>query len=61
MTDVKEKRICIRLGKTAVKTHKMLKEVYVDTALGLTLTYELFKGLKKCWMWVDNDERSWTF
>jgi hypothetical protein len=28
-------------------TYKMLKEVFVDTALGLTITYELFEGLKK--------------
>jgi hypothetical protein len=40
MTDVKERRICIKfcfkLGKTAVETHKILKEAFGDNALGLT-------------------------
>jgi hypothetical protein len=44
MTDVKEQRICIKfclkLGKTASETHRMLKEAFGDNALGQTQTYE---------------------
>jgi hypothetical protein len=35
MTDVKEWRICIKLGKIAAETYKMLKEAFGDNALGL--------------------------
>jgi hypothetical protein len=62
MTDVKEQRICIKfcfkLGETAAETHKMLREVFGDSALGLTQTYEWFKRFKNGRMSVDDDERS---
>jgi len=42
MTDVKEQWICIKLcfklGKTALETHRMLKEAFGNNALGQTQT-----------------------
>ena len=62
MTVVKEQRICIKfcskLGKTASKTHRMLKEAFGDNSLGQTQTYEWFKRLKNRWMSVVYEERS---
>jgi hypothetical protein len=62
MTYVKEQQICIKFcfkpGKMAVETHKMLKKVFGDNAVGLTQTYEWFKCFKNGWTSVDNDERS---
>ena len=50
MTDVKEQQICIKfcfkLGKTALETHRILKEAFGDNALGLTQTYKWFKRFK---------------
>jgi len=50
ITDVKEQRICtkfsFKLGKPEADTHKMIKEAFGDTSLGLTLTYEWFKRFK---------------
>jgi hypothetical protein len=36
----------------------VLKETFGDNALGLTQTYGWFKGFKRGWMSVDDDERS---
>jgi hypothetical protein len=61
MTAVKEQRICIKfcfeLSKTAVETHKMLKEAFGDNAIGLTQTCEWFKHFRNGRMSVDDDER----
>jgi len=50
MTDVKEQRVyiklCFKLGKMAVETHRMLKEAFGDNALGQTQTNEWFKHFK---------------
>ena len=51
ITEKKEQRICIKfcvkLGKTASETHRMLKEAVGDNALGQMQNYEWFKRLKK--------------
>jgi hypothetical protein len=50
MTDVKMERIyikfCFKLGKTALETHRMLKEAFGDNAVRQTQTYEWFKRFK---------------
>jgi len=44
MTDVKKQwictKFCFKLGKTALETHRMLKEAFGDNALGQTHTYK---------------------
>jgi len=63
MIDVKEQRICIKflfkLGKTALKTNRMLKEVRVfgDNSRDQTQTYEWFKLFKNLRISVDDEER----
>ena len=39
-------------------SHKMLKEVFGDKAIGQTQTYEWFKRFKNRWMLVDDEEHS---
>jgi hypothetical protein len=50
MADVKEQRIyiklCFRLNKTAVETHRMLKEAFIEQALSQARTFEWFKRFK---------------
>jgi hypothetical protein len=66
MTDVWERKICIKfcskLGKTAVETCKTLKEAFDDNTLGLIQTYDYFYELYKCFnkgqVSVDIDEHS---
>jgi hypothetical protein len=62
MTDMKEQRICVKfcfkLGKTAVETHRILREAFGDNALGQTQTYERFTRFKNGRMSVDDDEPS---
>jgi hypothetical protein len=59
MVDVKEQRVCIKfcfkLGKSAAKTQKMLKQAFGDDALGQVQTYDWFKNRQ---MSVDEDECS---
>jgi hypothetical protein len=44
MVDVKEQRVCIKfcfkLGKSAAKTHQMIKQAFGDDALGQTQNYD---------------------
>jgi hypothetical protein len=53
MADLKEQRIyvkfCFRLGKTASKTHEMLKTAFGDNAMERTQTFELFCRFKRRW------------
>jgi hypothetical protein len=53
---VKEQRICVKfcfiLVKTISETHRMLKEVFGDNALGQTQTYKWIKRFKNGWMSV---------
>jgi len=62
MTDVTEQwictKFCFKLSKTALETHKMLKEAFDDNALGQTHTHEWFKHFKNRWMSVDDEEHS---
>jgi hypothetical protein len=50
MADVKKQRICIKfcfkLNKTVAETHRMLKEVFGEQALGQARTFEWFKRFK---------------
>jgi hypothetical protein len=50
MVDVKEQRIyikfCLKLGKSAAKTHQMIKQAFGDDALGQTQTYDWFNWFK---------------
>jgi len=50
MADVKEQRICIKfcfkLNKTAVETHRMLKEAFGEQALSQARTFEWFTHFK---------------
>ena len=61
MVDVKEQRVCIKfcfkLGKSAAKTHQMIKQAFGDHALGQTQTYNWFNRFKNGRTSVD-DERS---
>jgi hypothetical protein len=49
MADVKEQRncikICLKLNKTAAKTHRMLKETFGEQALSQARTFEWFKWI----------------
>jgi hypothetical protein len=62
MTDVKKQwiytKFYFKLSKTALETHRMLKEAFGDNALGRTHTYEWFKRFKNRWMSVDDEEHS---
>ena len=51
-------KFCLKFGKTASETHRMLKEAFVDNALHLTQTYELFQRFEKGRMSVDDEKRS---
>jgi hypothetical protein len=59
MTDVKEQwigiKFCIKLGKTALETHKMFKKAFGYNALGHRQTYEWFKCFKNGRMSVDEE------
>jgi len=59
MTDLKGQWICIKfrckLSKTALETHRMLKEAFGDSALCQTQIYEWFKRFKSGWMSVLDD------
>jgi len=61
--DVKEQWICIKfcfkLGKTALETHRMLKEAFGDNALGQMQTYGWFQHFRNGWMSVNDEECSW--
>jgi hypothetical protein len=61
ITDVKEQGICIKfcfkLGKTALETHRMLKETFGDNVLNQMQTNKWFKCFKNEWMSVDDDVR----
>jgi len=62
MSDVKEQWIginfCFKLSKTAVETHKMLKNAFGDNVLSQTQTYKWFKHFKNGWMSVTDEECS---
>jgi hypothetical protein len=59
MADVKGHRVCIKfcfkLGKNATKTHKMLKQVFGEDALGQTQTYDWFNRFKNGRTSVDGE------
>jgi hypothetical protein len=59
---VKEKwicnKFCLKLGKTASETQRMLKEAMGDNAVGQTQTIERFKCFEKGRISVDDEERS---
>jgi hypothetical protein len=50
MVDVKERCVCIKfcfkLGKSAAKTHQMIKQAFGDEALGQMQTYDCFNRFK---------------
>jgi hypothetical protein len=62
MVDVKERRVCIKfclkLGKSAAKTHQMIKQAFGDDALGQTQNYDWFNRFKNGRTSVDDDESS---
>jgi hypothetical protein len=57
MADLKEHRICVKccfkLGKTASKTHEMIKTAFGDNAMGRTQTFEWFSRFKT---WIEHQE-----
>jgi hypothetical protein len=59
MVDMKEQHVCIKfqfkLGQSAVKTHKMLKQAFGDV-LGQKQTNVWFNQIKNGRMSVDDDE-----
>jgi hypothetical protein len=62
MVDMKEQRVCItfcfKLGKSAAKTHQMIKRAFGDDALGQMQTCDWFNQFKNGRTSVDDDERS---
>jgi transposase len=58
MVDVKEQRICIKfcfkLGKSAAKTHQMIKQAFGDDALDQTQNYDWFNRFKNGLLHHDN-------
>jgi hypothetical protein len=62
MVHVKEQcvciKLCLKLGKSAAKTHQMLEQLSGDDALGQTQTYNWFNQFKNGPMSVDDNERS---
>jgi hypothetical protein len=62
MADVKKQIICIKfcfkLKKTAVETHRMLKEAFGEQALSQARTFEWFKRFKDCRESVDDRKHS---
>lgn len=59
MADLREQRVCIKfcfkLGKTAAKTHQMLKQAFGDNSLGQTQTYDWYKRFKNGRTSTDDD------
>jgi hypothetical protein len=62
MTDVKKQwictKFCFKLDKTALKTHRMLKEAFGDNVLGRMHSYKWSKRFKNGWMSIDDEEYS---
>lgn len=59
MADLREQRVCIKfcfkLGKTAAKTHQMLKQAFGDNSLGQKQTYDWYKRFKNGRTSTDDD------
>jgi hypothetical protein len=59
---VKKQRVCIKfcfkLGKSAAKTHKMLKQAFGDSALDQTQTYDWCNRFKNGRTSADDDKSS---
>jgi hypothetical protein len=62
MVDMKEQRVCMKfcfkLGKSAAKTHQMLKQAFNDGTLSETQTYDSFNRFKNGQTSDDNDKCS---
>jgi histone-lysine N-methyltransferase SETMAR len=62
MAHFKEQRFCIKvcfkLKKTAVETHRMLVEAFGDNAMSQSKTFLWYKRFKDGRTSVDDDERS---
>jgi hypothetical protein len=62
MVDMKEHHVCIKffffskLGQSAAKTHKMLKQAFGDDILGQKQTNDWFNQIKNGRMSADNDK-----
>ena len=51
-------KFCLKLGKTAAKTHQMMQKVYGDKCLYRSTICELFKRFKEGRQDLNDDERS---
>jgi hypothetical protein len=60
--DLKEQRICVKvcfnLGKSASKTHEMLKTAFSNNSMGITQTSEWFSRFRRGETSVEDSERS---
>jgi hypothetical protein len=51
-------QVLLQLGKSAAKSHQIIKQAFGDDALDQTQTYDWFNQFKNGRTSVDDDERS---